>query len=613
LSAGYQRLRDRSGGADLSGTASPIPLESLLLAEAALRYADWPGGAGARPRQIAVIGPTQTGKSTLVNLLLGRAVAEVSPLAGFTVHPAGFWLTAASENESWAEALLPGWQRCAPDQLSRGALQTYALTKAEPAGAPDPDAGLFARPGCVVWDTPDFDSLAARGYVHAVVEVVALADLYLLVLSKEKYSDLSVWHLLDLLAPLARPLVVCLNKVPPEAEEVIVRSLRARLSERGRSWGDVPIVALPYDPALAAGGRADRTTLAEPLREIAQACDAGIAAPTAGPNRGARAAGVRALLRRHWDAWLAPVRAEQAARAQWQQMVSQAATAFLAAYRRDYLDHPGRYDSFRRAAVELLNLLEIPRIGGVIARTRRLVTWPARQLLAAGRAWWDERRPAAGSSRAVHSLGVEATVLVDTFNALQIGLQRDLARRCVPGEPGFAVWQALARQLQRDEDRVRQAFEAALRTHHEQVTGEIRAAATSLYAALQKQPTRLAALRAGRVAMDVGTLLLAVKTGGLTPLDIVWAPAAFGLTSLLMEGAAGLEMQRVDRQLKARQQAAAAELVQGTLVRELTGLAMRLDDARLFGLTSDRLDAAAQALAAWEGEAPAEPRGAGHG
>ena len=183
LSAGYQRLRDRSGGADLSGTASPIPLESLLLAEAALRYADWPGGAGARPRQIAVIGPTQTGKSTLVNLLLGRAVAEVSPLAGFTVHPAGFWLTAASENESWAEALLPGWQRCAPDQLSRGALQTYALTKAEPAGAPDPDAGLFARPGCVVWDTPDFDSLAARGYVHAVVEVVALADLYLLVLS----------------------------------------------------------------------------------------------------------------------------------------------------------------------------------------------------------------------------------------------------------------------------------------------------------------------------------------------------------------------------------------------------------------------------------------------
>ncbi len=93
----------------------------------------------------------------------------------------------------------------------------------------------------------------------------------------------------------------------------------------------------------------------------------------------------------------------------------------------------------------------------------------------------------------------------------------------------------------------------------------------------------------------------------------MWAPAAFGLTSLLMEGAAGLEMQRVDRQLKARQQAAAAELVQGTLVRELTGLAMRLDDARLFGLTSDRLDAAAQALAAWEGEAPAEPRGAGHG
>ena len=38
--------------------------------------------------------------------------------------------------------------------------------------------GAPELPACVVWDTPDFDSLAARGYVHAVVEVVALVDLW---------------------------------------------------------------------------------------------------------------------------------------------------------------------------------------------------------------------------------------------------------------------------------------------------------------------------------------------------------------------------------------------------------------------------------------------------
>ena len=67
----------------------------------------------------------------------------------------------------------------------------------------------------VFWDTPDFDSLAAAEYRRGVLETAALADLYLLVLSKEKYSDLSVWNMLKLLSPLGRPLIICLNKSTP--------------------------------------------------------------------------------------------------------------------------------------------------------------------------------------------------------------------------------------------------------------------------------------------------------------------------------------------------------------------------------------------------------------
>ena len=59
----------------------------------------------------------------------------------------------------------------------------------------------------VFWDTPDFDSLAAAGYRRGVLETAALADIYVLVLSREKYS-ISVWNILKLLAPLARPLII---------------------------------------------------------------------------------------------------------------------------------------------------------------------------------------------------------------------------------------------------------------------------------------------------------------------------------------------------------------------------------------------------------------------
>ncbi len=85
---------------------------NLLLAEAALRYAPSPeGGDLKRPLQVAVLGPTQSGKSTVVNLLLGRAAAAVSPLAGYTVQPQGFWLRSAGDDQSWLESLFPSSRR----------------------------------------------------------------------------------------------------------------------------------------------------------------------------------------------------------------------------------------------------------------------------------------------------------------------------------------------------------------------------------------------------------------------------------------------------------------------------------------------------------------------
>jgi hypothetical protein len=567
----YQHLQTAPTQAALNTAVVEERLSELVLAEAAVRHAQ-PAQAPVTPRppQVAVIGPTQTGKSTVVNLLLGRHVAEVSPLAGYTVHPEGFWLASGGRSAGWVDGLFPGWTRCEPSELSRDRLDAYAL------------------PPCVVWDTPDFDSLAARTYRRGVLEVAALADVVVLVLSKEKYSDLSVWTMLRLLEPLGRPLVICLNKLTSDATGVVAASLRQRLQQT-REDGEVPIATVEHLPDLCEDGGLLPAHAADGLRERLRERLAAAASRDRTP-------GARTLILRHWDDWITPLRAEHAAVDSWVEQVDTALAEFLDAYRRDYLDHPQRYDSFRRAAVELLRLLEIPKIGGLVARARRVATWPARQIVSAGRSLWAQRR----RGRTFHDLGTEAAVLVEAAEGLLTALQRDAGRRCDASTPGYAVWRAIAQRLERDEARLRQVFRAAIEEHHRQVTHEIQAAANNLYVQLSQQPTRLAALRAARATMDVGYLLLAVKTGGLTPLDVVWAPATFGVTSLLMEGIAGLQMGQVARELKKRQhQAVQTVLLEGAFRPELRSLAENLDAHGLFGIAPERLAEATAALHTW--------------
>ena len=467
----YRIIRDLSAGYHRQ-QATPIPrmpatagvgdlLRSLTLAEAAIRLTR----SGARPPQVAVIGPTQVGKSTVVNLLLGRELAKVSPLAGFTVHPQAFSL-APDASDAWADGIFSGWRRCQAEELRRDDLETFTIQHVDSSGLP---------PG-VFWDTPDFDSLSAEQYQRGVLETAALADLYLLVLSKEKYADLSVWALLRLLQPLGRPLVICLNKLTPDSAQAVTRSLRQRLAEFGSIWRDAPIVPIEYCPELVIESSQSRVlveTVAERLND----------------RRGSSKAGLCALVERHWEVWTAHVRSEHAAIEEWHQQIDAAMEVFLEHYQRDYLDHPQRFDSFRRAAIELLHLLEIPKLSGWITTARQTVTWPLRQLWAAGRNWRGSGR------RDEHDLGAEATVLFDTLETSLTTLSRELTRHCDPAASDFRVWRAISRRLEAEESRLRETFRTALETHHQQVIREIQSAATELYVELKQHPTRLAALR----------------------------------------------------------------------------------------------------------------------
>lgn len=595
----------RDTGTTVPSAVAAQRAAELQLAEAAVRLVrPSANGVATRPAQLVVLGPTQTGKSTVVNLLLGRAAAAVSPLAGFTVHAHGFATSADLLGDAWTDALFPGWPRRRAAEMDRAELEAYSLEVVgqEANSATGTSGGLHQEPGlspelppCVVWDTPDFDSLAWYKYHRGVLEAVALADLLVLVLSREKYADLAVWRMLRLIEPLGRPLIVVLNKMTPDAQETIAASLRERLAETSDSWRDAPICPLPYSPGSA-------WPPDEAIRAAAHGLRRAVAESLPAAARRPARPGVARLLRRNWQTWAEPVAAERAASLAWRELVEGVVAEVLEAYKRDFLEHPQRYDTFRRATVELLHLLELPGVAGVVHEVRRVVTWPARQLFAAGREWWRSRRPDPARRRLVG----EELVLHEIIDHVLVRLQRDCSRRAVAGSVGAGFWRALVRRIEREEARLRVRFQQAAEDHRREFEGEVRAAAERMYRALQDSPVLLGGLRAARASADVAAVVLAIKTGGAPLHDLLLAPAMLAVSSLLTEGALGGYVHRVAEELKRRQfERVRHTLVQGVFEYELNALAEGLSDDELFGVRFEQWQRATEALDQWESAGPA--------
>jgi hypothetical protein len=604
LAREHQRLAERGLSAGPPAHPLDAPLAQLTLAEAALRHALSPH---TRPPQLAVLGPTQTGKSTVVNLLLGCAVADVSPLAGFTVHPQGFADTdAARAGSAWRQDVLPGWRMHPPAELSREALEAYGWQVVPPRPDGRPWHG-------VIWDTPDFDTLSAQTYQRGVLEIAALADVHLVVLSKEKYSDLSVWKFLRLLAPLRRPLVICLNKLSPDSVELVRASLRERLAEFRPGDAACPTITLLYQRGAADAIAAEQQSAIGELRGaladeiVSHEASGGPAPPTSGARRDGRLRGAIELIRAHWRTWTAPIRAQHAAVGQWNDLLAELlgvradeddarSETFLGGYRRDFLDDPRRYDSFRRATVALLTLLDPPAAAGALQMIRGVVTWPARQIAAAGRALRARYEGSGGAARPAD----DERVLNDRVEWLLNRLQCEVGRRIDERDAGLGVWLALSQRLAQHRDEVRGRFAEAVREQRDRFTREIHAAAERIFATLKRHPALLNTLRTLRMGTDLAGVVIAVKTGGTVMADLALAPATLALTTLLTEGALGAYMRGIADDLKQRQfQSVKATLVEETIAPALRELSHELADERLIGVGLEQLAAADAVVASW--------------
>lgn len=571
-------LRDANEGSGVGTDARET--EARLARNAALRLAVILLRTAAtatvpRPRQLAVLGPTQSGKSTVVNLLLGAEVARVSPLAGFTAHASGF-LPPGAEHGAWSAPLFPGCDCVAYAELSPQRLNTYSL---EPMPQRDSES---PRLDAVVWDTPDVDSVHAADYLDGVMATAALADAHVVVVSKEKYADRSVWRLLTLLGALDRPLMICVNKLPRSDSDAILASLRARMQAAGGCVARATVVEIEHcaEPPTPRNS----PDLVERMHRAADAL-----LKSAPPLSSIHVAegGLR-LLARGWAEWTADARSRHHASREWKRQVNAGADAIEAGYVRDYLHDDRRFDALRRTTIELLTLLEMPWIAGPLKRVRQVVTWPVRE------GWRALRATVRGSESGETGRGraVLATVIETQLTRLEL----EAVRSAGEVGPAAAAWRVMARALQSERSALSLALSDAAAAFEERCDADIRSAAAELYAALRESPALLNSLRAARATADAAGLALAIKTGGAALSDVIFAPALLAVTTLLAEGALGSYMSALRQRLhRAHLEHLRSDVLGAAWIPALAAIGMRAEQP----LPADMLEQADAALHDW--------------
>ena len=538
-----------------------LRIDQLILAEAYLRKGQLIANNSGIPLQIAIVGPTQAGKSSLVNVLLNSNIASVSPLAGYTMHPQGFCDGITPSQCNGLQWYFGRFQQMPQHQLPKDRHDCYSLTQNTT------DSSFL--PQCVLWDTPDFDSIDSANYREGVIRTIALADVVVLVVSKEKYADQSVWDVMAAIEVLQQPTVICLNKISEGSEDLLISSLKDKWSQ---VRNDVFPTVVPLYYQKETGKPAWPTPSL--IERIASQVD-----------RNKQPKLQRALLQKHWQSWLEPVYAEHNLLKDWQHLVDQVLKQGVEGYQRDYLNHPHHYETFQQAMAELLNLLEIPGIAGILANTRRILTWPIKKIMKFGR----KSLHLADSSQEISLLNqIAGHVLIQIADKLLDQAEENRDSRW---------WKEFSALLRTQRSNILQDFNRSTQEYHLAFQVEVEQAATRLFRKLQEQPALLNSLRATRVTTDAAVIALALQTGGIGMHDLIIAPAMLSVTSLLAESAIGGYMNKVEAELKQQQLATVKQrLFDDTLRNILLGLSGQLSSVTYFNITSEQLQQAESQL-----------------
>jgi len=533
-------------------------IEQLMLIEAFLHKGRLINNR-AHPIHIATVGPTQSGKSTLVNLLLNQEAAGVSPLAGFTVHPQAFSVDLSNDAFIEVAEHFSGFQKVEQFSLSPEKYNNYSLT-------PISSQNLS---GCMLWDTPDFDSIDAQSYKEGVLKTLALADVLVLVVSKEKYADQSVWDILILLEPLGQSLFVVINKLVADSEQLIIDSFNERWQQvRSDPPPSIFPILFAKDHVLVEQQTGLSDLLQHSIKKV---------------KRKKHDQAANEFIRQNWDEWIAPIKLEIEAQVLWESIVNQALEDAILTYKRDYLDHPQHYDTFQDALAKLLTLLEVPGIAKILMQSRKILTWPLRKVLSLGKK----------ASNSFHPVTRETEILqqISEHILLQVG---DKVLDQIDQAPDHNKWwKQVNSQLRKDKVLILGSFAQKTDMYHEDFKQDIESTAQGLYTRLEEHPSILNGLRATRVTTDAAMLVLTLQTGGIGLHDLLIAPAMLAVTSYLAESAVGTYMHKAEVKLKHRQLNTVKEQLFAQVMHQaLQSLPEKMAQTTHFNISAEQLAAA---------------------
>lgn len=176
------------------------------------------------PLLVVLIGPTGAGKSSVLNAIAGAPVSRTGVLRPTT-----------------REAVLYATPDDAEHLRAAGRFRLIADARLTLAAAPPSMAGV------AIVDAPDIDSVerANRELADTLLEA---CDLCVFVTTATRYADLVPWNVLERIKAREVPLIVLLNRLPPDRgdREIVVADAERLLAERGlrQDGGKVDVIAV---------------------------------------------------------------------------------------------------------------------------------------------------------------------------------------------------------------------------------------------------------------------------------------------------------------------------------------------------------------------------------
>ncbi|MEZ6139872.1 MAG: GTPase [Zavarzinella sp.] len=472
----------------------------------------WIDGQGALPLHIAVVGGAGTGKSTVVNFLLGGMIAEANPQAGYTRHPIGY--IGQQGPSTWAGHLgflgpLRKLDTVAPANLDEDVYQIRQTSTM--------DTGMT---DFVVWDCPDMTTSAAGGYLLRLYEVTALADLVIFVASDERYNDEVPTDFLGQMLAAGKQVLVVLTKMRPNQVDTLREHFRQEVLQRransSEHAGTIPVLAIPFLPKEHLENPSLASEYRIPLLNEVQVSLNGEIARKRSVLQGMH------YLQTLGNSLAEMAKSDLSAIEEWRSAVYTCKLKYEEAYQLEFLNN-AQFQRFDDAKEQLLQLLELPGAGKGLSFTLGLLRWPYLQL-----------RKLIGKiiARPASPMGTETRVIENAWN----GWLDELKATAIAKSGQHPIWRHVAQSYShRFAAESREQFQAVFRHYQFSSAEEIENAARRVCQSLEKRPRVLAGIRAGILLLDVAAIVAAFLLGGFNWPTIIYIVVFVSLIHQIIE------------------------------------------------------------------------------